>query len=110
MRSPATIILVLIALILSGPATAMLARATQSERLQTQPKTTPNGKPRKRALLVGISKYCRVDVVECNNLKKYWWDLNSEPDLDALKQVLMQNFGFLENEIKVLKTSQETTH
>lgn len=110
MRSPATIILVLIALILSGPATAMLARATQSERLQTQPKTTPNGTPRKRALLVGISKYCRGDGVECNNRKKYWWDLNSEPDLDALKQVLMQNFGFLENEIKVLKTSQETTH
>lgn len=110
MRSPVTIILVLMALVLSGPATPMLARATQSEGLQTRPNPAVTAAPRKRALLVGVSKYCRGDGVDCGKRKKYWWDLNSEPDLDALKQVLMQNFGFVESEIKVLKTNEETTH
>ena len=110
MRSPVTIILVLMALVLSGPATPMLARATQIEGLQTRPNPAVTAKPRKRALLVGVSKYCRGDGVDCGKRKKYWWDLNSAPDLDALKQVLMQNFGFVESEIKVLKTNEETTH
>ena len=67
-------------------------------------------RPRKHALLVGISNYCRGDGSECGKRKKYWWDLNSEPDVDALKQVLIQKFGFTESEIKVLKTRPETTH
>jgi hypothetical protein len=85
----------------------MLVRATQSSQ---QPRPAGNSAPRKRALLVGVSKYCRGDGSECGKRKKYWWDLNSEPDLDALKQVLMQKFGFTESEIKVLKTNEETTH
>lgn len=108
MRSLLTITVVLM-LVLSGSSVPMLARATQGDTLQTKPNAVTTT-PRKRALLVGVSKYCRGDGVECGNRKKYWWDLNSEPDLDALKQVLMQNFGFVESEIKVLKTNAETTH
>src|SRR5687768_3490063 len=105
-----TLILVLFTFVLSGPFPQLFARASQNASREPRQSATLNATPRKRALLVGISKYCRGDGVECSNRKKYWWDLNSKADLDALKQVLMQNFGFLENEIKVLKTSQDTTH
>ena len=110
MRDRITLILVLFTLVLSGPPPQSSARAIQNPSLDSRPSTTLNATPRKRALLVGISKYCRGDGSECGKRKKYWWDLNSEPDLDALKQVLMQKFGFTESEIKVLRTSEETTH
>ena len=110
MRDRITLILVLFTLVLSGPSTRLFARATQHPSVGPRQNTTVNATPRKRALLVGISKYCRGDGGECGKRKKYWWDLNSEPDLDALKQVLTQKFGFTESEIKVLKTSEETTH
>ena len=110
MRDRITLILVLFTLVLSGPPPQSSARAIQNPSLDSRPSTTLNATPRKRALLVGISKYCRGDGSECGKRKKYWWDLNSEPDLDALKQVLIQKFGFTESEIKVLRTSEETTH
>ena len=103
-----TLILILCALVLSGPSARLFrTRASQNQSAQ---KTTPNDTPRKHALLVGISNYCRGDGSECGKRKKYWWDLNSEPDVDVLKQVLVQKFGFTESEIKVLKTRPETTH
>jgi CHAT domain-containing protein/tetratricopeptide (TPR) repeat protein len=67
--------------------------------------------PRKRALLVGVSDYCRDNSGrECRARGKFWWDLNSGNDVDAIKAVLMSDqFGFKEDEIKVLKTKAETT-
>ena len=56
MRSPVTIILVLMSLILGGPSTTMLARPAQSEDTQARPSSAVTAKPRKRALLVGVSK------------------------------------------------------
>ena len=70
-----------------------------------------NSIPHKRALLVGISNYCPKDAVgnECSNGGKYWWDLNSAADVEALKVSLMTKFGFQESEIKVLTSKAETT-
>jgi len=83
------------------------AGASPHRTNQSQPQTAAPGK---RALLVGISSYCRGDGSDCGKRKKYWWDLNSEPDVHALKQALMsERIGFIENEIKVLKTKEETT-
>ena len=110
MRNRVTIIPILLTLILSGPPAQSFALATQNKPLAARQISTPNHTPRKRALLVGVSKYCRGDGSECGKRKKYWWDLNSEPDLEALKQVLVQKFAFTESEIKVLKTTEETTH
>ncbi|HET6668652.1 MAG TPA: caspase family protein [Pyrinomonadaceae bacterium] len=110
MRNRNTIILILFTLVLSGPPAQSFGLATQNHSFEVRRNTTLKGTPRKRALLVGVSKYCRGDGSECGKRKKYWWDLNSEPDLDALKQVLMQKFAFTESEIKVLKTTEETTH
>lgn len=72
----------------------------------------PQAAPRKRALLVGVSNYCRDNSArECRARGKYWWDLNSGYDVDAIKSVLMsERFGFKEDEIKVLKAESETTH
>lgn len=68
--------------------------------------------PRKRALLVGISNYCRDNSAkECRARGRYWWDLNSGNDVDAIEAVLRsEKFGFKKDEIKVLKTKEETTH
>ena len=106
-----TLVLILCGLVLTGPSVRLFrAEASQNHSAESRQNTTPNATPRKHALLVGVSNYCRGDGSECGKRKKYWWDLNSEPDTDALKQVLMQKFGFIESEIKVLKTSEETTH
>jgi hypothetical protein len=65
--------------------------------------------PRKRALLVGVSSYCRGgDSSQCSAGGRYWWDLNSGPDVAALETVLKDKFGF--DEIKVLRIRDETTH
>jgi metacaspase-1 len=69
--------------------------------------------PRKRALLVGVSDYCRDRTeVECNSTSgKYWWNLNSANDVDAIEQTLLSaQFGFKREDVKVLKTKDETTH
>lgn len=67
---------------------------------------------RKRALLIGISDYCRTDAAprDCGARGKYWWNLNSAPDVEALKSSLMTKFGFQAGDIKVLTTKEETTH
>ena len=105
-----TLILILCVLVLSSASVPWFsAEATQNNPV-AGPKTNLTATPRKHALLVGVSNYCRGDGSECGKRKKYWWDLNSEPDTDALKQVLIQKFGFSESEIKVLKTSADTTH
>ena len=59
--------------------------------------------PKKRALLVGVNGYERTKPGED------WWNLNSGPDVEAMRQVLAGKFQFKEDEIKVLKTQQETT-
>ncbi len=106
-----TLILILGGLVLSGPTAQLFrARASQNQSAAPRQSTTLNATPHKHALLVGVSNYCRGGGSDCGKRKKYWWDLNSEPDVDSLKQVLMQKFGFIEREIKVLKTSAETTH
>ena len=105
-----TSILILCVLVLSGASVPLFrAEATQNHPVAGQ-NTNLKATPRKHALLVGVSNYCRGDGSECGKRKKYWWDLNSEPDTDALKQVLTEKFGFSESEIKVLKTSADTTH
>jgi len=68
---------------------------------------------RKRALLVGVSDYCRDSTRrECNGVTgKYWWNLNAAPDVEAIEHVLTsERFGFRPDEIRVLKTKAETTH
>lgn len=72
-----------------------------------------NAEPRKRALLVGISNYCRdKSEAECNRRDgKFWWDLNSRNDVEALEQMLLsEKFGFKREDVKVLKTIADTTH
>lgn len=60
--------------------------------------------PRKYALLIGVSKYERgVDLSE------EWWNLNSQADIEALKQTLIRKFNFKPAEIKTLLTKPETT-
>lgn len=71
--------------------------------------STAPAAPRKRALLVGVAGYCRGgDSSRCAAGEKYWWDLNTEPDVAAVEQVLRGKFGF--DEVRVLKTREETTH
>lgn len=68
--------------------------------------------PRRRALLVGVSDYCRdASEVLCSSQGRYWWNLNSGNDVDAIAEVLTSaQFGFKKEEIKTLKTQEETTH
>lgn len=73
---------------------------------------SPPAAPRRRALLVGVSNYCRDGSgAQCGSQGKYWWDLNSGNDVDAVGEVLISDkFGFKKEEIKTLKTTEETTH
>ncbi|HWT00321.1 MAG TPA: caspase family protein [Pyrinomonadaceae bacterium] len=69
----------------------------------------PQAAGRKRALLAGLSAYCRGnDPEQCMAGKKWWWDLNSSPDVEALELTLKNKFGF--DEVKVLRTKEEATH
>lgn len=78
----------------------------------SRPQTSPPATPRKRALLVGVSDYCRdASGGQCGARGKYWWNLNSGNDVDAISEVLMSDkFGFKKDEIRLLKTREETTH
>jgi hypothetical protein len=71
----------------------------------------PGTPPRKRALLVGISDYCPPGRrARCGRQGDYWWDLNSRQDVEALEAVLLSDkFGFLREDVVVLKTKEETT-
>jgi hypothetical protein len=68
-----------------------------------QPKSGEAPSPEKRALLVGISKYDRGNASD-------WWNLDCETDLNVLKEVLVQHYGFEPGKIRVLHTAAETTH
>src|SRR5688572_2589011 len=82
-----TVILIILLLITSGDGwvshTAVVVCAIPQSISNTQ------AKPRKRALLVGVSEYCRDGSgAECGRGKKYWDNLNSGNDVDALQQLL----------------------
>ena len=85
---------------------------------RTQPRTTAGGTPpsaaaatRKRALLVGVSDYCRDPLRDrCTAGAKFWWDLHAERDVLDIREALREKFGFADTEIKILKTRAETTH
>jgi len=105
-------LLVLSILVVAG---LIFLTSTQADTpTATNPRQTAPGAaaPRKRALLIGISDYCppNADPRECLAGAKYWWNLNSAADIEALKSSLMTKFGFQEGDIKVLTTKGETTH
>lgn len=102
-----SVVLTTLAFALTGSGRAPLAaRAGAGVVSQTVTSRTP----RKRALLVGVSDYCRDPTKQtCGAWKKHWWDLNSGSDVDAIGQALREKFGFQDGEIKVLKTKAETT-
>lgn len=57
----------------------------------------------RRALIVGISKYQR------NGSPNERCDLNTDRDIEALREVLVRKFGFKAEDVKVLHTQAETT-
>ncbi len=61
--------------------------------------------PEKRALLVGVSHYNHGGPED-------WDNLNAEPDVKALRQILIERFGFPpdDDHIRTLTTVEETTH
>jgi hypothetical protein len=66
-------------------------------------------KPRKRALLIGVSKYDHGRGLDPNTGKPLdWWDLSCESDIEALKGVLTKSFTFADPDILVL-TDEEAT-
>jgi Caspase domain len=68
------------------------------------PDATPRSAGNKKALLIGISQYTR------GNPDIDWWNLHSEPDVKAIRAVLIDRFGFPAENIKLLTTREETTH
>lgn len=92
----------------------ILLLVTSSMGWVSQTTTVSNApaKPRKRALLVGVSEYCRDKTeTECKRGRKFWWDLNTANDVDALQQTLLtERFGFRSEDVKVLKTKDDTTY
>ena len=65
-----------------------------------------SAKPRKLALLIGISKYNRGSKERNHD----WWNLNTEYDIKLLKEVLIRKFQFNEKDILVLAEPKDTTH
>lgn len=63
----------------------------------------PAATPRKLALLVGISKYDRG-----RGQPPDWWDLHSQKDVDELKSVLVDSFGFADKDVCVLTDEKAT--
>lgn len=61
---------------------------------------------RKRALLVGISNYCRVRNSSCRAHDSFWWNLNTQPDIEGLAAVLRNSYEF--NEIIILREEKAT--
>jgi metacaspase-1 len=94
--------LMMIALISSAAWFCLKRASAQGAAAPTQ----PTGKPRKRALLVGISKYQRAG----KDPSKEWWDLSTATDIKLLKETLIRKFQFEPQDIKCLTTPQETTH
>ncbi len=105
-----TVILIILVLVASGNGFFSQASSGVVSHL-AQPLLSAQTKPRKRALLVGVSDYCRDETGnECNRTGgKYWWNLNSGNDVDALEQILTsERFDFKSEDVKVLKTKDET--
>ena len=74
----------------------------------TSTSTTLTVAPKKRALLIGISKYCRVEG-ECGKGRPYWWDLNTEAEVGELARILKDPNGqYKFDEVKILKDSEAT--
>jgi len=105
-RSIVTILLVVLGAELFSPASNVAGPVF------SQSKSVAPAQARKRALLVGVSDYCRDSTrLQCNGVTgKYWWDLHSAPDVEAIEHVLTERFGFRPDEIKALKTKDETKH
>lgn len=59
--------------------------------------------PRKRALLIGISKYERAGKTD------NWWNLNTELDIRLLSDVLIEKFKFAKEDITVLQNEKATS-
>ena len=62
-----------------------------------------NGIRRRRALLVGISKY-----MELGSKNGMWNSLRTGCDVELMRQVLMARFGFRDGDIRTLTESQAT--
>lgn len=77
----------------------ILAMPTQETRAQAVPAAH-----RKLALLVGISTYERGKQQPPD-----WWNLDCEPDVKQMKQVLTARFGFPEKNVTTLTTRAQTT-
>ncbi|HEY0099408.1 MAG TPA: caspase family protein [Pyrinomonadaceae bacterium] len=96
---------------LAGHVWIVTATLPNPERLAQSPAhgLRPHAAPRKRALLVGISNYERVEGARssCPRSDLNWPDLNAATDVEQLELVLRETFGF--DEIKVLRTPEETT-
>jgi len=74
---------------------AVTLRAQSSNTREVKP-------PRKRALLIGISKYQRKDN------SGEWRNLNTELDLDLLQKVLIEKFEFAPGDVVVLHNELAT--
>jgi hypothetical protein len=76
----------------------------QSDNASTAFSQLPAKAPGKRALLVGISKYTTSKKRVSN-----WSNLNTDADVNHLRQMLITKFGFERSNIKVLRLEAETT-
>jgi hypothetical protein len=111
MLRPYVIILIILALFVGSTDSSSHAR-TGAGLSGAQTLTPAPPAPRRRALLVGVSGYCRdASGAQCNEHGKQWWNLNTGNDVDAIGEVLMSDrFGFKPEEIRTLKSKEETTH
>lgn len=107
-----TIFTVILLAVIAGSAAQHTPASRADAPASATPQATPRAAPRRRVLLVGVSDYCRDNSAkECQARGKYWWNLNSGNDVDAIESILMsEKFGFRKDEIKVLKSRKETTH
>lgn len=76
-----------------------LAGAPASPRVIADSKESA---PRKRALLIGISKYSRPKI------RNRWPDLNTGAEIDLLRGVLREKFSFQNDDIVSLKDDEAT--
>jgi len=74
----------------------------------SQPGVESQSPPRKRALLVGISKYDRHRGLSPKGHPIDWWDLACDPDLAAFKEVLRDRFAFSDQDILLLPNEKAT--
>ncbi|BCM92614.1 hypothetical protein IAD21_04496 [Abditibacteriota bacterium] len=80
-----------------------LVLLSRSEPLLAQNAGARPAPPHKLALLVGISNYSRG-----RDANRDWWNLHSEADMAAMKQVLVQRFGFADKDVVVLTDAKAT--